>query len=345
MNLKFNKLLITGSGGLIGTSCVEHFKDMFQEIHGIDNDFRGRFFGSNASNQKNIDKLKELKNYKHHNVDIQEYKNIEEIFKTNTYDYIIHTAAQPSHDWAANNPLLDFNINATSTLQLLELLRNYCPESVFLFLSTNKVYGDNPNKLPLIEEKTRYENYSIRSIDESMSLDNAMHSIFGVSKCSADLMVQEYGKYFNLKTTVLRAGCLTGEHHAGVESHGFLNYLVKCFKYDIPYTIYGYKGKQVRDNIHSSDVASLSEYIYLNPTIGEVFNVGGSRKNSCSIIEAFDMCKKLKNKEIKINYTDTSRRGDHKWYISDISKLNRYYSNWKIKKDIFQIIEDIYSNV
>lgn len=340
------KILITGAGGLIGSEAVRFFADKDFEIIGIDNDMRSYFFGPDGSTKKVLDSLEEKhKNFKSVNVDIRNQKALKDIFSTNKFGLIIHTAAQPSHDWAAREPLTDFSVNADGTLNVLECYRQYSPEATFIFTSTNKVYGDTPNNLPLVELDKRWEiqpdhRYK-NGIDESMSIDNSLHSIFGASKVAADIMVQEYGKYFGLHTGVFRGGCLTGPSHKGVELHGFLNYLIKCVVTGKKYTIYGYKGKQVRDNIHSSDLISAFYQFYQNPKQGEVYNMGGSRHSNCSIIEAFEKAEAVTGKRANYEYVEKNRRGDHIWYISDVSKFKSHYPNWEYKYDIDMIIEDI----
>lgn len=343
---KLKKLLVTGSAGLIGSESVKFFAKRGFKVYGIDNDMRAYFFGEEGSTKWNLERLKkEVKNYTHFNVDIRDNKKVEEIFKENKFDLIIHTAAQPSHDWAAKEPLTDFSINATGTLILLENFRKYCPEAVFIFTSTNKVYGDNPNKLPFIEKKTRWElprwHKYYKGIDENMSLDNCLHSIFGASKVAADIMVQEYGRYFGLNTGVFRGGCLTGPAHSATQLHGFLAYLIKCIATGKKYTILGYKGKQVRDNIHSSDLVNAFWHFYKKPRKGEVYNIGGSRHSNISIMEAIEKIEKILGKKANIEYVDTPRRGDHIWYISDVSKFKSHYPKWDFEYDIDRIIEEI----
>lgn len=339
-------VLITGSNGLIGSEAVRFFANKGFSVLGIDNDSRKYFFGSSASTAWNKRKLKkEIKNYTHFDVDIRNEKKIEEIFKKYKPDLIIHTAAQPSHDWAAKEPLTDFTINALGTLILLEAYRKFAKEAVFIFTSTNKVYGDNPNKLPLKELKTRYElprdHKYFTGIDESMSLDDTTHSIFGVSKASADLMVQEYGRYFGLNTGIFRGGCLTGPAHSGAMLHGFLAYLVAAVVKDLDYTIFGYKGKQVRDNIHSFDVVNAFYNFYLKPRSGEVYNLGGSRHSNISVMEAIEKIENILGKKGKFKYDPKNRIGDHIWYISDVSKFKKHYPNWEYTYASDQIIEEL----
>lgn len=344
--MKAKKVLITGSAGLIGSEAVRFFGDLGFEVHGIDNNMRKYFFGSDGDTgwmKKKL--LSEQKRYIHHGVDIRDEKKIKDIFRNYKFDLIIHTAAQPSHDWAAKEPLTDFSINAQATLILLENLRHHAKEATFIFTSTNKVYGDTPNRLPVVEKKTRYElpktHKYYQGIDESMSLDHCTHSIFGVSKAAADLMVQEYGRYFGLHTTVFRGGCLTGPAHSAAKLHGFLAYLIKCIKEGRKYSIIGYKGKQVRDNIHSHDLISAFYEVFQKPRSGEVYNIGGSRHSNISILEAIAKVEVILGKKAKITYLDTPRIGDHIWYISDVSKFQSHYPKWKYTYDGDRILEDI----
>lgn len=343
---KQKTVLVTGSGGLIGSEAVRFFARKGFKLIGIDNDSRKYFFGPTASTVWNSKRLKrEIKEFTHYNIDIRNQKIIEDIFKNNKIDLVIHTAAQPSHDWAAKEPMTDFTINALGTLILLEAFRKYAPEAVFIFTSTNKVYGDNPNKLPVKELAMRYElpkNHKFyNGIDENMSLDNTTHSIFGVSKASADLMVQEYGRYFNLKTGIFRGGCLTGPAHSSAQLHGFLAYLVNSIVNDKEYTIFGYKGKQVRDNIHSYDVVNMFYHFYQNPRIGEVYNLGGSRHSNISIKEAIEKIEVITNKRTKIKYEKKNRIGDHIWYISSISKFRKHFPKWEYTYDGDKILEEL----
>jgi CDP-paratose 2-epimerase len=312
---------------------------------------RKYFFGEDGSVLSNINAVLKIDNYIHRAVDIRNYPDLETIFKeySTDIDCIIHNAAQPSHDWAAKEPFTDFGVNATATLNLLELTRKYCTNATFIFMSTNKVYGDNPNYLPLQENETRYElpkhHELYKGIPESFSVDNTKHSLFGCSKLSADVYVQEYGKYFGLKTVLFRGGCLTGSKHKGAELHGFLNYLVKCNLEGRMYNLYGYKGKQVRDNIHSSDLVNAFWNVYQSPKSGEVYNMGGGRHANCSIIEAVNIIESISGKKTKLNYVSDNRIGDHMWWISDISKFERDYPNWKLNYSIEAIIEEIIINI
>ena len=343
--------LITGSSGLVGSESSIFFHNKNFKVLGIDNDKRSYFFGKEASTKKMSNILsKKLSNFKNFNIDIRSKKNLEKIFKkyNKKISCIIHAAAQPSHDWAAKEPLTDFTINANGTLNLLNLAKKYCSNSVFIYVSTNKVYGDLPNFLPLSEKRTRLEikpKHKFKNgIDETMSIDNSIHSLFGVSKLSADLMVQEYGKNLNLKTGIFRLGCITGENHAGAELHGFLNYLFKATKNNMKYTIFGYNGKQVRDNIHASDLVNCFWNFYLNPRYGEVYNIGGGRRNSCSMIEAIELIEKKTKKKLNFKYQKQNRTGDHIWYITNNRKFKKHFPKWKIKYSLENIIEKMNSN-
>lgn len=348
-----NIALITGSAGLIGSESVKFFAQKGFTVVGIDNDMRKVFFGEDASTRWNLERLKEeVQEYIHYEIDIRDQQKIEQIFKEYNTDIklIIHTAAQPSHDWAVKDPFTDFTVNANGTLVLLEMTRKYCPEAVFIFTSTNKVYGDAPNKLPLIELDTRWEieeshPYYEHGIDESMSIDQSKHSLFGASKVAADILVQEYGKYFGMKTVCFRGGCLTGPNHSGTQLHGFLAYLMKCAITEKPYTIFGYKGKQVRDNIHSFDLVNMFWHFYQNPRCGEVYNAGGSRYSNCSILEAIKMCEEITGKKLKWSYTDTNRIGDHIWWISDVRKFKKHYPAWDFTRNIKQILVEIFEGL
>lgn len=340
------KVLVTGSTGLIGSESVKFFCKKGFDVIGVDNDMRAYFFGPEASTAWNRRLLKrECQNYHHINADIRDEKRIEKIFRENKFDLIIHAAAQPSHDWAAKEPLTDFTVNALGTLILLENFRKYCSKAVFIFTSTNKVYGDRPNTLPLIELKARYElpknHQYYKGINESMSIDDSLHSIFGASKVAADIMVQEYGKYFGLKAAIFRGGCLTGPAHSGAQLHGFLAYLVKCIATGQKYTIFGYKGKQVRDNIHSYDLINAFYHFYQKPHCGEVYNIGGSRHSNISMLEAIAKIEKITKKKASYEYADKNRIGDHVWYISDVSKFKKHYPRWKFKYNIDDILEEL----
>ena len=340
------KVLVTGATGLVGSESVSFFCERDFEVYGVDNDMRAYFFGREASTSWNRKRLEEkYKNYKHYGFDIRDKESIEKLFEKHAFDLIIHTAAQPSHDWAAKEPLTDFSINATATLYLLENFRKFCKEAVFIFTSTNKVYGDTPNRLPFIERKTRWElpktHKLYRGIGESMSIDDTMHSIFGASKVASDVMVQEYGKYFGLKTVCFRLGCITGPLHSGAKLHGFLAYLVKCIATDTIYTIFGYKGKQVRDNIQSYDLVTAFYEFYKKPRRGEVYNMGGSRHSNISILEAIEKTEKFLKKKAKVAYNPKNRQGDHIWYISDVSRFQKHYPDWKYRYDRDAIIKEL----
>jgi CDP-paratose 2-epimerase len=344
-----NIAIITGSSGLIGSESVKFFADKFDLIVGIDNNQRAYFFGNDASTESTkMNLVNSVANYKHYDVDIREVPLLEEIFQEYNQDIslIIHTAAQPSHDWAAKEPFTDFTVNANGTLNLLEMTRKHCPEAVFIFTSTNKVYGDTPNYLPLIELENRWEIdnqhvYFEKGIDENMSIDNTKHSLFGASKLAADILVQEYGKYFGMKTGIFRGGCLTGPNHAGTQLHGFLSYLVKCAMTDSIYTIFGYNGKQVRDNIHSFDLVNMFWHYYQNPKAGEVYNAGGGRHSNCSMLEAINEIENISGKKLDYSISDSNRIGDHIWWISDVSKFKSHYPNWDYKYNLTDILEQI----
>jgi len=342
-------VLITGSAGLIGSEAVRFFCREGYTVVGIDNDMRARFFGEEASTKWNLQLLEEeCPTYLHRSLDVRDGEAISEIFQEYGTDIklVIHTAAQPSHDWAARDPFTDFTVNANGTLVMLENTRKYTPDAVFIFTSTNKVYGDVPNLLPFMELETRWEldpsHPYYNGIDESMSIDQTKHSLFGASKVAADVLVQEYGRYFGIKTACLRGGCLTGPSHSGTQLHGFLSYLMKCAVTGHPYTVFGYKGKQVRDNIHSFDFVNAIFHFFKAPRVGEIYNIGGGRYSNCSMREAISMCEEIVGKTMQITYTDASRNGDHIWWISDVSKFQRHYPNWSITYDVNKILVDIF---
>jgi CDP-paratose 2-epimerase len=345
------KLLVTGSSGLIGSEVCLHFASLGWEVHGLDNNQRAVFFGSQGDTRWNQKRLQSLiKGFVHHEVDIRDRQNVLNLIDSIRPDAIVHTAAQPSHDLAAKIPFDDFDTNAVGTLNLLEATRQFVPEAPFVHLSTNKVYGDAPNEIPMIELESRWDyadpNYE-HGIPETFRIDQSKHSIFGASKVAADVMVQEYGRYFGLKTCCLRGGCLTGPNHSGVELHGFLSYLVKCNLEGRIYRIYGYKGKQVRDNIHSHDVACFIEAFIQNSRSGEVYNLGGGKNNTCSILEAFEMVASFTGKAMQSEYLDKNREGDHICYYSDLNKMQQHYPQWKITKslnDIFMEITNSWKN-
>ncbi|MEM6965794.1 MAG: NAD-dependent epimerase/dehydratase family protein [Bacteroidota bacterium] len=341
--------LVTGSSGLIGSEACKFFHEKGYHIVGIDNDMRKYFFGESASTSDTEKELSEaLDNYTHYQVDIRDLDTLQNIFRKYNTDIkvIIHTAAQPSHDWAAKEPFTDFTVNANGTLNLLECTRLNCEDASFIFTSTNKVYGDTPNYLPLVELEHRWEvdpthHYYKEGIDEKMSIDQTTHSLFGASKVAADVLVQEYGKYFGMKTAAFRGGCLTGPAHQGVELHGFLAYLVKCAVLGKPYTIFGHKGKQVRDNIHSNDLINAFWLFHQHPRVGEVYNIGGSRHSNVSMIEAIHKIEKIAGHQLNYTLSDQARIGDHIWYVSDISKFKSHYPDFEYQYDIDRILQEI----
>jgi CDP-paratose 2-epimerase len=341
-------MIVTGSAGLIGSETVRRFSRDGMRVVGIDNDMRARFFGDEASTKRTRDELiATVRGYEHHELDIRDTNAIEELFKQNRENIaaVVHTASQPSHDWAAREPQTDFAINATATLQLLEAARKFSPEAPFVCMSTNKVYGDRPNQLPLRELPKRWEieaghEYEA-GIPETMSIDQSLHSVFGASKTAADLLVQEYGRYFGMPTVTFRGGCLTGPAHAGAELHGFLSYLMSCTMRDRPYRVFGHKGKQVRDNIHSSDVVEACAEFIRAPRAGEVYNIGGGRANSCSLLEAIELCEEISGRKLNWEYEEKARRGDHIWWITDVRKFQTHYPQWKIRRSLRDILEEI----
>jgi CDP-paratose 2-epimerase len=338
-------ILVTGSSGLIGSEAVEHFDRQGHKVHGVDNNMRQVFFGAPGDTTWNLNRLRSItRNFTHHNLDIRDRSGLETLFRAQRFDLIIHCAAQPSHDKARDIPILDFEVNAVGTVNLLEATRLHCPEAVFILLSTNKVYGDAPNEIPLKELETRWE-YArpehFNGITENCRIDRTLHSLFGASKASADLMAQEYGRYFGIGVCVFRGGCLTGPSHSGVELHGFLSYLVKATFTGRTYSIFGYKGKQVRDNIHSYDVVRAMEEFAANPRPGEVYNMGGGRENSLSVLEAIDRICRVTGKKLDWRYVDEARKGDHICYISDLSKFRSHYPNWSITRSLDTILEEI----
>jgi CDP-paratose 2-epimerase len=338
-------LLVTGAAGLIGSEIVEFLAPEYELVLGLDNNMRANFFGPQGDTLPRLKKLKSaIANFRHVDMDIRDRDGCLKLFQENRFSAVVHCAAQPSHDLAARIPFADFDTNAGGTLNLLEAARQSCPETVFVYMSTNKVYGDNPNRLALVEQETRYE-YATedmrRGIAEDMSVDNCLHSLFGVSKTAADLLVQEYGRNFGLRTICLRGGCLTGPNHAGVELHGFLNYLVRANVNKIPYTIFGYKGKQVRDNIHSHDVAACIAAIIKKPRIAEVYNLGGGRDNSCSVLEAISRIEELSGIKMQFQLSENARVGDHICYYSNLEKLQNHYPEWKITKSLEDIFREI----
>lgn len=342
--------LVTGSAGLIGAEAVRFLAEKGLDVVGIDNDMRAYFFGAEASTDWSREQLETgLKSqYRHFTADIRELDALEQVFRKYGSDIalVLHTAAQPSHDWAAREPITDFTVNANGTLNLLELTRKHCPEAAFIFTSTNKVYGDTPNRLPLVELETRWEidpshPFYAEGIDESMSIDGTLHSLFGASKVAADVLVQEYGRYFGLKTGVFRGGCLTGPGHSGAELHGFLAYLSKCALTGRAYTVFGYKGKQVRDNIHSHDLVNAFWHFFQAPRAGEVYNIGGGRHANCSMLEAIAMAEDISGKSFNWSYSEENRVGDHIWWISDISKFKNHFPDWNLQYDMQGIMEQV----
>lgn len=339
------KVLVTGSSGLIGSEAVEHFGRAGCQVHGIDNNQRREFFGPQGDTLWNLARLQaSVKGFTHHAIDIRDRESINDLFSSYRFDLIIHCAAQPSHDRARDIPLIDFDVNAVGTVNLLEATRQLAPEAAFILMSTNKVYGDVPNEYPLVELPTRWE-YSRREdyhgIDETCRIDRCLHSLFGASKVAADVMTQEYGRYFGLKTAVFRGGCLTGPNHSGVQLHGFLSYLVKVAVQDEEYTVFGYQGKQVRDQIHSADVLAAFEAFAAEPRPGEVYNLGGGRENSASVLECISMIEQRLGRPMRWRYVEENRRGDHICYISDLQKMKQHFPNWKITHGLGTIIDEM----
>jgi CDP-paratose 2-epimerase len=342
--------IITGSAGLIGSEASNHFAGKGMQVIGIDNDMRSTFFGEEASTLRTSENLKNtVSNYKHYSIDIRNRDEIFQIFRRygDEIELVIHTAAQPSHDWAAREPFTDFSVNALGTLTMLEAVRTFCPKAVFIFTSTNKVYGDTPNRLPLIELESRWEIDSrhtyVNGIDEQMSIDSTTHSVFGASKVAADVMVQEYGRYFGIQTACFRGGCLTGPAHSGTQLHGFLAYLMKCCVTHVPYQVFGYKGKQVRDNIHSYDLIQAFDAFFAAPRIAEIYNIGGGRQSNCSMLEAIALCEKITGSAMNFTYKEGNRIGDHIWWISDLSKFQSHYPQWTLTYDIESILGESFS--
>lgn len=339
------KVLVTGSSGLIGSEAVEHFDRQGHEVVGIDNNMRRVFFGPAGDTLWNLERLKKVtKRFTHAELDIRDRTAIEHLFAGHKFGLIVHCAAQPSHDKARDIPLLDFEVNALGTVNLLEATRQHCPEAVFVFLSTNKVYGDAPNEIPMKELETRFDyarNEDFDGVSETCRIDRTMHSLFGASKAAADIAAQEYGRYFKMNVGVFRGGCLTGPSHSAVELHGFLSYLVKVTLTGGSYSVFGYKGKQVRDNIHSHDVVRAIEEFAANPRPGEVYNMGGGRENSISMLEAITRIEELTGRKLNWQYVDEARKGDHICYISNLSKFKNHYPKWKITRGIAAILEEM----
>ncbi len=346
-------VIVTGSGGLVGAETVRQFSRAGHTVAGVDNDLRAYFFGPDASTKWAAERLaEECPGYRHHNADIRDLDALDRIFGEYAGDIaaVVHTAAQPSHDWAAKEPFTDFSVNATGTLNLLETVRLRAPEAVFIFTSTNKVYGDTPNRLPLVELETRWEvdpshPYAAHGIDETMSIDQTKHSLFGASKVAADVLVQEYGRYFGMKTAVFRGGCLTGPGHSGAELHGFLAYLMRCAMTGQQYRIFGYKGKQVRDNIHAADLVRCFLEVARAPRAGAVYNIGGGRHSNCSMQEAITLCGGIAGKPMNTVYLDENRIGDHIWWISDTRRFQSDYPGWRYQYDVRGILEEIHAGL
>lgn len=342
--------IVTGSGGLIGSEAVQFFAWLGMDVVGIDNDMRRVFFGDEASTFWNIQRLKAKlgARYSHFDLDIRNRTEVLRVFERygKSVALVIHTAAQPSHDWAARDPFTDFDVNAVGTLNVLEAARRYSPEAVFIFTSTNKVYGDTPNRLPLVELETRYEldptHPYYDGIREDMSIDQSMHSLFGASKVAADVLVQEYGRYFGMYTGIFRGGTLTGPHHSATQLHGFLAYVMRCAMTRTPYTIFGYKGKQVRDAIHSYDLIQAFYEFYKAPRVAEVYNIGGGRYSNASVLEAITLAQQITGQEMIVSYDERNRVGDHIWWISSNAKFQKHYPNWKLKYDVLRIMREIY---
>jgi len=342
------KLLVTGSSGLIGSEVVDYFCKQGWEVYGIDNNQRADFFGPAGDTRWNQKRLQMThSNFRHQELDIRNRQAVSDCVKQIKPDLLVHTAAQPSHDLAASRPFDDFDTNAGGTLNLLEAARQHARDTVFAFMSTNKVYGDRPNIIALKEHETRWDYDDakyVNGISEELSIDQSKHSLFGASKAAADIMVQEYGRYFGIRTCCMRGGCLTGPNHSGVELHGFLSYLVKCNLEGKVYKVYGYKGKQVRDNLHSLDVTRFIHAFYKNPRVSEVYNLGGGRANSCSIWEAFSHIESLTGKKMQYEYVDKNREGDHICYISDLTKAKAHYPEWSVSKSLGDIFNELHAN-
>jgi CDP-paratose 2-epimerase len=345
-------IIVTGSAGLIGSETVKRFARDGARVVGIDNDMRARFFGAEASTRKTRDELvSAVRNYEHNDIDIRDAEAVMRLFKEQGTNIaaVVHTAAQPSHDWAARDPQMDFSVNANGTLNLLEAARACCPEAPFVFTSTNKVYGDTPNRLPLRELPMRWEIEPAHEyepgISETMSIDYTKHSLFGASKAAADILVQEYGRYFGMPTVCFRGGCLTGPAHAGTELHGFLSYLMICTVTGRPYRVFGYGGKQVRDNIHSYDLVEAFAQFIAAPRAGEVYNIGGSRHSNCSMLEAIAQCEEISGRKLTWTYEENNRIGDHIWWISDVRRFQSHYPSWKFRYDLRAILEEIHRAV
>lgn len=341
-------VIVTGSCGLIGAEAVRHYCRAGMQVVGIDNNLRAHFFGADGSTAWVRERLeREFDTYEHHDADIRDVTAIDRVFARfgRSIALVVHAAAQPSHDWAARDPMMDFSVNATGTLVLLEATRTHSPDAVFIFTSTNKVYGDTPNRLPLVEAESRWtiepSHPYAAGIDEQMSIDGSTHSVFGASKVAADIMVQEYGRYFGMKTVAFRGGCLTGPGHSGAQLHGFLAYLVKCTAIGRKYTVFGYKAKQVRDNIHAADLLSAFDAFFQSPRCGEVYNIGGGLESNCSMLEAIAIAESMADKKLNWEYDEKARTGDHIWYVSDLRRFKSHFPNWRIRHDVSSIIAQI----
>jgi CDP-paratose 2-epimerase len=342
-------IVITGSAGLVGSEAAMHFGELGFDVVGIDNDMRREFFGEAASTAWNVGRLQSTlgKSYRHYHVDVRDREALLRIFGRygGAIHCVIHTAAQPSHDWAAREPLTDFDINAVGTLNVLEATRLHAPDAVFIFTSTNKVYGDAPNRLPFVELETRFEiearHRYTRGISEEMPIDESLHSLFGASKVAADVLVQEYGRYFGLRTACFRCGTLTGPHHAAAELHGFLAYVMQCTLTETPYTVYGYRGKQVRDVIHSRDLVRAFQAFFDRPRVAEVYIMGGGRESNCSVLEAIDLSQRIAGRTLRWAYTEQNRRGDHIWWIGDLHKFQSHYPSWRLEYDVPRILTEM----
>lgn len=342
--------VVTGSAGLIGSQAATHFAGSGLDVVGVDNDMRRVFFGDDSSTAWMVAELEATlgERYRHADVDIRDRSGIDELFASYGEDIslVIHTAAQPSHDWAAREPFTDFDVNAVGTLNVLEATRRHCGDATFIFTSTNKVYGDTPNRLPLIEQDTRWEidptHTYVDGIREDMSIDTTLHSLFGASKVAADVMVQEYGRYFEMNTSVFRGGTLTGPNHAAAELHGFLAYVMQCTMTATPYRVYGYQGKQVRDAIHSADLISCFDHVVRAPRSGEVYNIGGGRFSNCSVLEAITMCEEITGRTLDWSYVDENRIGDHIWWIGDNGRFAEHYPTWHLTYDVRAILTEMH---
>ena len=341
--------VVTGSGGLIGSESVRHFVEAGYDVIGLENDMRARFFGPSASTSHTTDALVRSlgESFRSIEIDIRDTEGVDRVFAraSESLELVIHTAAQPSHDWAASDPHMDFTVNANGTLNLLESTRRHAPSATFIFCSTNKVYGDLPNQLPLVATEKRLElpedHRYFAGIDTSMSIDASTHSLFGVSKASADLLVQEYGRYFGMPTVCFRGGCLTGPNHAGAELHGFLSYLMRCTMTGKPYTVFGYGGRQVRDNIHSADLVAAFEAFHRAPRSAAVYNIGGGRQSNCSMLEAIEMCEQIAGHVLEWRLSDENRVGDHRWWISDLGPFRHDFPDWDIRYDVEAVLREI----